>query len=283
MPAKTPILPTRRDLKFNPPAERIHDWLDGGVHFTLLMNTMSLVIPVGERFFIDAVRHYRDQITDPELKKAATAFIGQEATHGREHDEYNALMFQRLPAAKEFEDSVKALLARIKKRSPPSARLSVTIALEHITAIMADGLLSEPYMIEQSERHFAALWKWHALEETEHKGVPFDVYEMMMGRGPRAYVERSMTLVVATAIFWGKVIPAFIGFVRDEGKLGDLKGWREFWRVGFGEVGFLRKMVRPWFNYLRPGFHPWDHDNSHYLQGIEDFSASWQAKALTAG
>ena len=275
MSNKSPVVPTRRDMQFNPPAERIHDWLGGNVHFSLLMNTMSLVIPVGERYFIDAVRHYRDQITDPELKRAATAFIGQEALHGREHDEYNALMFDRIPSSKTFEDRVTALLGRFKK-IPASTQLSVTIALEHLTAIMADGLLKEPQMTERSEERFAALWTWHALEETEHKGVPFDVYETAVGRGPRAYAERTLGLVAATVIFWGMVAPAFVGFVRDEGKLTDIKGWREFWRLGFGEVGFLRKMTRPWFGYFRPGYHPWDHDNRHFLSRIGELEQQYQ-------
>jgi len=75
------------------------------------------------------------------------------------------------------------------------------------------------------------------------------------------------------------VIPAFVGFMRDEGRLTDVKGWREFWRIGFGEVGFLRKMVRPWFDYFRPGFHPWDHDNRHYLERIDGFVAAQQLPA----
>lgn len=63
------VMPTRRDLHFTLPADRVHDWTGSGVQFTHLMNAMSLVIPVGERFFIDAVRHYRDRITDPELRR----------------------------------------------------------------------------------------------------------------------------------------------------------------------------------------------------------------------
>lgn len=31
--------------------------------------------------FIDAVRRYRDRVTDPELQKAVTAFIGQDIAH----------------------------------------------------------------------------------------------------------------------------------------------------------------------------------------------------------
>ncbi|WP_293372235.1 metal-dependent hydrolase [Nevskia sp.] len=271
------VMPVRRDAQFPLPADRAHDWVgDGSVHFTHLMNTMSLVIPVGERFFIDAVRHYRDQITDPDLKKAATAFIGQEAMHGREHDEYNARIIERLPSAAVFEKRVKALLDWFASSTPSSMRLSTTIALEHLTAIMADGLLQEPRVSEKAEKGYAALWRWHALEETEHKGVAYDVWEATQGRDAAAYANRAFGLLAATAIFWGMVIPHFLNFVRQEGKLTDLKGWKSFYRMAFGEVGFLRKMARPWFDYFRPGFHPWDDDNSHFLAEVDSFTEAFR-------
>lgn len=280
------VMPVRRDLNFDLPADRVHDWVgNGGVQFTHLMNTMSLVIPVGERFFIDAVRHYRDQIADPELKKAATAFIGQEAMHGREHDEYNARMVERLPSAAVFEKRVKKLLDAFQNRTSPAMQLSGTIALEHLTAIMANGLLQDDRVTENAEPGYHALWRWHALEETEHKGVAYDVWEATQGRGVKAYAIRAFGLVLATAIFWGMVLPHYANFVRQEGKLTDLQGWRAMRRMAFGEVGFLRKMVRPWFDYFRPDFHPWDEDNSRFLQGIDSFSAPYtrrQAPLATA-
>ena len=81
------ILPIRRNLKFNLNPAKALTWHRDGLNVSQFLNTMSLFFPVGERFFIDSVRHYRDQITDSELKKAVTAFIGQEAMHGREHEE----------------------------------------------------------------------------------------------------------------------------------------------------------------------------------------------------
>ena len=90
----------------------------------------------------------------------------------------------------------------------------------------------------------------------------------------------TMPLILATAIFWGMVIPHYLNFVRQEGKLTDLKGWKACWDMAFGEVGFLRKMARPWFDYFRPDFHPWDDDNSHYLQGIEQFSAPYARRQV---
>lgn len=270
------VMPVRRDLNFDLPEDRIQDWAgNGGVQFTHLMNTMSLVIPVGERFFIEAVRHYRDQIVDPELKKAATAFIGQEAMHGREHDAYNAQMIKRLPSAATFEKRVKKLLDAFQDRTSPAMRLSGTIALEHLTAIMANGLLQDPRVTQDAEPGYHALWRWHAVEETEHKGVAYDVWEATQGKGVKAYTIRAFGLVLATAIFWGMVLPHYVGFVRREGKLTDLKGWQAFWRMAMGEVGFLRRMARPWFDYFRPDFHPWDEDNSRFLEGIESFSAPY--------
>lgn len=270
------IMPTRRNLTFPLPADRVHDWTGVGIHHSLLMNTMSLVIPVGERFFIDAVRHYREQIADPELKKAATAFIGQEALHGREHDNYNALMIERLPAAAVFEKRVKWLLNTAHKLTPASFQLSATVALEHMTAIMAHGYLKENQYADKAEPGYHALWSWHAMEETEHKGVAFDVWVATQGAGPAAYANRAFGLAAATAIFWSVVLSHFIGFVRDEGKLFDLKGWAQFASFNIGKAGFIRKMALPWFNYFKPGYHPWDHDNSYHLEGVEDFARTFE-------
>lgn len=276
-PKQEILQPTRRDLKFNLPAEKIATWNKDSVHLSHFMNTMSIVFPVGERFFIQSVRNYRDQITDAELQKAVTGFIGQEAMHGREHEEYNEALYARAPSAKKFEDHIARLLAWTQKKLPKSAQLSATIALEHFTAIMADALLKNPEMLEGTDPRFAALWRWHALEETEHKSVAFDVWETVMGRGPRAYIERTGGLVLATAIFWYKIFPTYVRILRDEGKLGDLKGWKIWFDYSLGRVGFLRKLMLPWADYFRPNFHPWDHDNRHFLKDIDAVTGQLKA------
>ncbi|MGH8460101.1 MAG: metal-dependent hydrolase [Stenotrophobium sp.] len=283
MKLKNPQLPIRRDLKFNLPAERITDWhTGGGPVFTAFLNTFSIVLPVGERFFIQSVRNYRDAVTDPELKKAVTAFIGQEAMHGREHEEYNEALFARTPVAPKFERLVGNLLGQGQKRLPQAAQLSITIALEHFTALLADSVLREPRLTENAEPHFSALWHWHALEETEHKAVAFDVYQTVMGRGPRAYAVRSLGMAISTVLFWSLVTPTFLQVLRTEGKLTDWGGWRKFFRYTMGDIGLLRRQLPTWVDYFRPGFHPWDHDNHDYLKDIEAFAAPWQAKTRAA-
>lgn len=264
------IMPQRRDLDFGLPADKIAEWNAGSVHISHFMNALSLFFPEGERMFIDAVRRYRDQVTDPELQKAVTAFIGQEAMHGREHEDYNAAIFARIPETEGMEKWLGRFLGGLREKMPARMLLSGTIALEHFTAIMANQLLEDPRLLEHADPKFAAIWNWHALEETEHKAVAFDVWDTVMGRGPRAYAERAAGHLLATAIFWPIMINFYLRMLRAEGRLGDRKGWRDLAQLHFGRVGFMRKLLIPWAEYFRPGFHPWDHDNSHFLARIQD-------------
>lgn len=264
-------LPIRRDIRFDLPADRIADWhTSAGPIFTALLNTFSIVLPIGERFFIDAVRAHRDLVEDPELKKAVTAFIGQEAMHGREHEDYNRALFERNPIAPQFESFVLDVFGLMKKHLPASYWLSATIALEHFTALLADSVLQIPELFEGAEEHYANIWRWHAFEETEHKAVAYDVWNTAMGQGIYAYLLRSFGLVAATVVFWGFVLPVFTKIVMDEKKLTDLSAWRKAYRYTFGEVGALRKQLGNYIDYFRPNYHPWDHDNRAQMLALQD-------------
>ncbi|MBQ0753634.1 MAG: metal-dependent hydrolase [Gammaproteobacteria bacterium] len=261
-------MPTQRNLHFRLDPEKIANWNKDSAHVSHFMNTLSLFFPVGERFFIDSVRHYRDSITDPELKKAVKAFIGQEAMHGREHEEYNGAMFAKVPATRGMERFVESLLNQVKKL-PKGWQLSATIALEHFTAILADALLTEPRILEDADSRYALLWRGHALEETEHKAVAFDVWEAVKGTDPLAYVERTAGLLLASLIFWSIAIPFYLRVLYHEKQLTNLKGWAKLFHYAFGKVGTLRKLIGPWADYFRPSFHPWDHDNRELLDQLE--------------
>lgn len=264
------ILPIRRDIKFKLPADKVTNWHKTGMHVSQFFNTMSLFFPVGERFFIDSVRNYRDQVTDPELKKAVTAFIGQEAMHGREHDELNELLEAAGVPAMAQEKFVLGLLNTVQKYTPKSFQLAATVALEHLTAILADSLLRNPQTIEGSDERFMALWNWHALEETEHKAVAFDVYTTVMGKNLGSYALRTSTLVVATGIFLAILYPYYVENVRRKGGLFNLKGWISSFQYQWGNPGTLRQAVGDWLDWFKPGFHPWDHDNREFLKMFDE-------------
>ena len=265
------ILPIRRNLKFNLNPAKALTWHQDGLNVSQFLNTMSLFFPVGERFFIDSVRKYRDQITDPDLQKAVTAFIGQEAMHGREHDEYNNFVADAGVPLHAQEAVVEKLLKTVQDYTPDAFQLAATVALEHLTAILGGGLLDLPEIMEGSDEGYKAIWNWHALEETEHKAVAFDVYTTVIGDDSNvgAYALRTTSQVAATGIFFALMIPFYVHNVRIRGGLFDLKGWRAVAKHTWGRKGIFRNITKPWFDWFKPGFHPWDHDNREQLENFE--------------
>ena len=143
------------------------------------------------------------------------------------------------------------------------------MALEHLTAILADILLREPDLIDDSDESYQRLWHWHALEETEHKAVAFDVYQTVFGTGIKAWALRSVGLVLATTIFFSLFYPFYLINTWKVGQLFNLKGWWLSFKFQWLKPGGLRRVVIPWLDWFKPGFHPWDHDNREFLAEMD--------------
>lgn len=268
------MIPTRRDLKFRLPIEAASHWHDRGAVLTHFINAMSLTFPEGERYFIHTLRHYRSRIEDPVLKEAVTAFIGQEALHGREHAEYNALLAEVGLPAKELEGEVTTFFNLLKAWLPPAAQLSITIAQEHFTAIIAEAMLEDPDLIAGADPRLTALWRWHALEEIEHKAVAFDVFETAVGRSIPAYALRSASMVTTTTGFLLLVLWCQGRMMLADRRPGARRGFVPFLSVLLSpRNGLVRRLAKPWLSYFKPGFHPWDHDNAGLLHEVEQLVA----------
>jgi predicted metal-dependent hydrolase len=273
-PSDIHVMPTRRDLNFNLPAERIGDWHPAGREISHFFNAMSLFFPDGERFFIHSVRYYRPRIEDPELNKAVTAFIGQEAMHGREHTECNDHLDRaRLPATA-LQQKVQRLLEHVKRRMPPRYQLAITIALEHLTAIMANSVLRDERVLAGAQTAYGRLWHWHALEETEHKAVAFDVWRAVTRPSLFNYLLRCIVLISASTVFWALVILFHRRLVNADPLARAERGgiWKLI-RFQWISPGALRHAVIDWFDYFRPGFHPWMHDNRKFLAEMDALTA----------
>ena len=260
---KTPqalqIQPRRLDLSLPDPLPR--HWHSGDPFKTHFFNAMSVLFPDGERYFIDSVRLFRAQIHDADLQQQIRGFIGQEGHHSREHLEYS----QRL---RDLGYDIDALESRVKKRIrfvqrnfSAERQLAGTVAMEHFTAIMADLLLREPEWFDGAIEPMQTLWRWHALEETEHKAVAFDVY--MQVCGDRQILRRAMRQ--ATFFFLKDVTQGMWHMLRTDGRLTDLpmiwRGMRWLW----GRNGFFRKLIGVYRDYYQDDFHPWQHDNRDLL------------------
>jgi len=274
MPTRTwSVMPQRRDTKFGLPADTVSTWLKGSPHLSHFINTFSLFLPEGERFFIASMLPYRERIRDPQLKRAVTAFMQQEALHGREHREWNRLLHAEIPGTAEFEQRVAALLNWVLNNLPKAYALSATIALEHYTASLAAVVLNDERFMDGAEPHFVSLLRWHALEEVEHKAVAYDLYQEVVGTGFRAYQLRVTAQVIAMGVFWSFALSEYARILRVEGELGNWRGWRQWAYHYYLRSGFMPKLGWEWLKYFRPGFHPWELDNRYLLAELSRYTS----------
>lgn len=273
-PSNVTIKPQRMGFSFD--ADKVPDkWLYNNAFMTTWMESLSILFPEGEQFFVDAVRQVRDSIDDKDIQQQISGFIGQEAMHSLEHVAMNNYLDAKgLPAA-ELEKVVVVLLKTIQKYTSAKDQLALTAALEHITAMLANMLLEETEFSAEKRKNMhesmRSLWMWHAIEETEHKGVAYDVYQHVGA----SYLHRTFAMLVATL---GLGVMANYYHVRmlAKSKTGfRLKDMLFGIKSLYGINGYVTRLVPVWLTYFKPGFHPWDDDNSGLIE-------RWKAEILQA-
>ena len=275
------VAPTPADLKIPVRNLRFHQdvrqhaaapkrwWLADDPVATAFFNALSCTFPAGEKFFIESVRRFRDQVDAP-LREQIAAFIAQESLHTREHVAFNKLATDAGYDVERLETRAKKALDFARKRSP-YRQLAGTCALEHFTAILAHRLLqADSRDLDGAPEDTVRLWTWHAMEEIEHKAVAFDTFMAVTGHmwRPRRYLLRIFAMVMATTILFAVVRANMRDLYREDGHDGR-EIWKRTRRYLFGRDGFLRSVIPDYLRYFRPGFHPWDEDDRALLANAE--------------
>lgn len=259
-------------------------WIPAEADIENVLNAISFVFPPGEKFFIQSVQHYQDRITDPVLKEQVKAFVFQEAMHSKEHARANAKLAQSFPEGPRIEQEIVKTLAVICRYSSRQTQLAFTCALEHFTAILSHELLKwQEGFIAKSEPAFAAMWLWHAVEEAEHKAVCFDVYQTVCGKGVFSYLRR-VFVMLATTLLFAHAARVSVRMLRQGAKAPATPTKVEAApSVEAADAApsdkprstlqVLREIVplKMYLQYFRPGFHPWDIDDS-------DLIAEWKGR-----
>ncbi|MDB4945365.1 MAG: hypothetical protein JWP97_4899 [Labilithrix sp.] len=260
-------------------------WLAGSAAASHVANGVNLLFPAGERYFVRAVRHYLAQLDDAELAARVRGFFGQEGRHAQAHERF----FETLRAQGYDIDAIlgpyEALAyGRVEKMTSPELRLSVTVALEHFTALLAEDALTGG-VLDEAHPALRQLLEWHAAEELEHKSVAFDVLAAV---NP-SYALRVLGMAMATALLGGFWIQATRALLAQDG-LTLLDCGRELSRLRKGAAGaggpavpkpiFMRIFVRGIASYLRPSFHP---DDKNHDRLVEETLARLAAEGVVDG
>jgi predicted metal-dependent hydrolase len=236
-------------------------WHSDSPYITHFFTALSVVFPEGEKFFIDSVRNFEDQIEDPKTRHEVREFVKQEAHHTYQHRKYNSLVEAQGFDLKAYDRAVGRALRFFRKVLTEKAQLATTVALEHFTATLAHQLLTNPNVTDGMHPMVKPLWLWHAVEETEHKAVGWDVYEQVGG----SYLTRMVT--------WARIVVGFplgitiiqLSLLASDGKLFDFADMRRGLRFVWGKGGVLRSILPELRAFFRRDFHPWQASNQNLI------------------
>lgn len=259
-PAPDDLAITVRDRRFGRERKPGRWWLNGDPIATAWHNALSATFPRGEAFFIESVKAHREGVP-PRLEAEIRAFIKQEINHTREHVAFNRAAADAGYDMEAIDRRVEELLAMTKDR-PAIVNLAATMALEHYTAMMAHEFLANPAHFAGADQEVANMWRWHAIEEIEHKGVAYDTWLHATRDWSRwkRWKVKSLMMGVVTKNFIANRITDTLDLLAQDG----LTGARVKWRLAaylLWQPGILRRVFPAWLSYFLPGFHPWNHDD----------------------
>ena len=260
VPTPADLTITVRDARFGRTRQPGKWWLAGNPIATHWHNALSATFPRGEAMFIEAVKAHRDGVP-PKLEAEIRAFVKQEINHTREHLVFNKAAIAAGYNLDAIDQRLEANLALTKNR-PPIVNLAVTIALEHYTAMMASDFLSNPKHFAGAEADSANMWRWHAMEEIEHKGVAYDTY-LHATRGWSRYRRwrlKSLMMLIVSVSFVKNRWNDTLALLAQDGIAGPKVKAQLLWYL-VGSPGVLRRVFPAWCAYFLPGFHPWNHDD----------------------
>jgi len=229
-------------------------WLDNDPFKTRYIDAMALTFPDGERYFIQTVREYRDQITDPALAAQVKDFIYQEGQHGMVHTQYNERLKKQGMAIDRICSFIVDRLNSYRKNYSRAFNLGRTAGAEHLTAMMCHGFFGSDMMV-QADPRMRAVYAWHSVEEIEHKAVAFDVFQKVAKGG---YWTRVLSFLHVSVLFPLHTLLIMRHMLKVDGKNSWGVWLKGLWWL-YGPKGLWPRLMPHYFAYFKPGFHPWKH------------------------
>lgn len=217
-----------------------------------LFSVLSTIFPPGERFFVESVRRFRDQIEDETLRAQVSGFIGQEAIHGREHERLNE-WFQTQGYDIAMADRMIRFSLGLLEYLPASQQLACTAFMEHWTATLAEQWLTHTEFRETTDPEILELWTWHALEELEHKSVTFDVHALI---SKHRYREHLLAAPLVLAALLPGLFFSWGWIVAKHGEALNFRENRRGLKALFGKGGFITKTLQRLPEYFPRDHHP---------------------------
>lgn len=268
-------LDTARRVEGHPNVRRMvrFDWSETPAHWipddpfaSHVINVLHLLLPAGERWFIEVVARVRPEIDDPELQEAVRPFIQQESWHAQAHqyvlDALAAQGIDSRPYTDKLDRMFSGFVAASHPNWPPWAQrwmerrnLAAVSAIEHFTAVLGHWILTHHALDDDgADPQMLDLLRWHGAEEVEHRAVVFDVHAAVGG----SWMQRVTTMLTvgpSLTLWW--ITGARFLIRHDPQWTGPGPRWRDYFRAARqGHLPTFREIFGRLPNYIRPGYHP---------------------------
>lgn len=238
---------------------------------SMILSAFSGSIPEMERQFIHSMRQFQEFIKDPQLQKDVRAFIGQEGHHSNEHKTINQFFANAGLDMATIDRHMYKAMSKWKLNLSAKQQLAHTVCLEHFTGLLSDFALRkrEDFADEFTNSTMLDIWTWHLIEEIEHKSVAFDLYAETVNEPIRL----RLSMLYITAFFLGFNLYHTVRLLYQTGEYKKPKSILKGLNFLVGRRGMLALTLRDYFDFYRPNFHPWDHDNRNELE-------QWKARFI---
>jgi predicted metal-dependent hydrolase len=277
-----------RRVKFDWDQTPLH-WIPDDPATTHLINVLHLLLPAGEKWFVDVYRDALPLVTDDQLREAVKGFMGQESVHARAHaavlDHLRAQGLDTTDYTRRIEFMFEKLLTTnigpaFVRRALLRQRLAVIAAIEHFTCVLGNWILQAHALDDAgADAVMLDLLRWHGAEEVEHRSVAFDLYEH--AGGPLLFARRVLTMVGVSLVMSGCWIAGVRFLMRHDPTLDHRRyRARDFVRAARQHRAPATELIAAVPRYLKRSHHP---SNEGSLQVALDYlAASPAARAATA-
>lgn len=167
-----------------PPGEEFNPlYIAGNATLSYLHTALGLYVVYLEPFIVKSVRKVMPQIRDEELKEEVDRFCRQESQHYQQHADFNKVILARqYPGLQARLNRLRDDFDGYLRDRSDRFRVGFIEGFESYTSQSALTLLNSGlYEHKRSEPRFAGLFKWHLIEEIEHRNVAYDIYQHLYG------------------------------------------------------------------------------------------------------
>lgn len=257
-------LEVRKDTRFD--FSRLNDAIhtEANLYTSHFFNALSILGPVTEGILIRAIRESQPALKGTELEHDAQAFIGQEATHSREHRELNRRLSELGFDTQNITDKIEEEVKKLEDSMTLQERLALVVTGEHAIYSISRALLTSDYENTKQQVEVKKLFIWHALEEMEHQSVCDDIYRHLYGEGIKHKLLYFRIFTLANRLIFRMTVKAMKQLLAQSQapKQGEFKAFLS-WLMRNPGIGATT--TKELLTFFMPGFKHWKRSEEDQL------------------